>query len=268
MTLPIDTTFDGHVHTRLCHHAVGEMEDYVRKAVDAGLAGFSFLEHMEVGICYQPPSWLDDREFDFYFQEGARLKERFRDIIEIQLGVELGLNAAALPEIRQRLRRYPIERIGLSCHFYPYEGRHLNLLTRRKESLDRLALIGAEQVVTTYLDTLLHGAKAVEFDVLCHLDAVLRHLPGIHFTEQHQQQISDLLDLLNAKNAALEINTSGFDYRGTAFPAPWIVGEALRRSIPLQAGSDAHHPDEVGRHFDRIADYLRTAKAAPPLSGA
>ena len=35
----IDITCDGHVHTALCQHAVGAMEDYVRAAIDRGLSG-------------------------------------------------------------------------------------------------------------------------------------------------------------------------------------------------------------------------------------
>jgi histidinol-phosphatase (PHP family) len=96
----------------------------------------------------------------------------------------------------------------------------------------------------------------LDCDVLCHLDAVLRHLPGIRFNEEHRRLIGVLLDGMRAKGVALEINTSGFDYRGEAFPAPWIIAEALQRGITLRAGSDAHRPSEVGRHFEQLPGYL------------
>jgi hypothetical protein len=92
----IDITFDGHVHTRLCHHAVGEMEDYVKQAVERGLRAICFLEHLETDIAYHPPCWLDDEAFVYYFSEGERLKRRYRDRIEIQLGMEMGFNPQAL----------------------------------------------------------------------------------------------------------------------------------------------------------------------------
>ena len=76
----IDTTVDGHVHTRLCKHAVGEMEEYVEQAVRRGLTTVCFLEHLETDIAYQPPCWLDDDEFAYYFEEGLRLKERYRGV--------------------------------------------------------------------------------------------------------------------------------------------------------------------------------------------
>lgn len=252
----IDTSVDGHVHTKRCHHAVGEMEEYVQQAIRRGLRTLCFLEHLETDIAYQPPCWLEDQDFVDYFDEGHRLKQRYRGKIEIRLGVEMGFNPQAGAIILHRLARFPIERIGLSCHFHLHAGHHLNLLSRRKQSLERLAALGADTVITTYFDTLLQAVNTMPCDVLCHLDAVLRHLPGISFNDGHRQQISRLLDAVKANGLALEINTSGFDYRGTPFPAPWIIAEALRRDIPLQAGSDAHAPHEVGRHFEQLAAHL------------
>ena len=256
----IDIYEDGHVHTRLCNHAIGEMEEYVEYAVQRGLARIVFLEHLETEIAYQPPSWLGEEEFAFYFQEGARLQERFQGVIDIQLGVELGFNPAATATIRKRLARYPFARIGVSCHFYRHGDTHLNLLSRRRQSLDQLAAIGPDLVITTYLQTLIEAVGSVPCNVLCHLDAVLRHLPGIRFNEEHIRLINQLLDAMQGHGVALEINTSGFDYRGEAFPTSWIVTAALQRGIRLHAGSDAHRPSEVGCHFERLPELLNTLR--------
>ena len=252
----IDIHEDGHVHTRLGNHAVGEMEEYVDQAVQRGLTTIVFLEHLETDIRYQPRSWLDDDDFATYFQEGARLKQRYQGTIDVRLGVETGFNPAAAATIRRRLARYPVERVGLSCHFHRHGDVHLNLLSRRRHSLEQLAAIGADAVITSYFDALIEAVTSIDCDVLCHLDAVLRHLPGICFNEGHRRQIVSLLDAMQAEGVALEINTSGFDYRGTAFPAPWIIAEALQRGLSLRAGSDAHQPSEVGRHFARLPSYL------------
>jgi len=252
----IDITIDGHVHTRLCNHASGEMEEYVQQGIQRGLTTMCFLEHLEAGIHYHPRSWLED-EFAYYFEEGRRLQQRYRGIIDIRLGVETGYNPEAVSLLQEKLARYSWDRIGLSCHFHRHGDRHLNLLSRRRESLEQLAAIGVDGVVTAYLDALIAAIGAIDCDVVCHLDAVLRHYPGIGFNEDHRRQIETLLDGIQAKGAALEINTSGIDYRGSPFPAPWIIKGALKRGIPLHAGSDAHKPEEVGRYFDRLPQYLQ-----------
>jgi histidinol-phosphatase (PHP family) len=242
-------------------HAVGEMEEYVAMAVQRGLARIVFLEHLETEILYQPRCWLEDVDFADYFEQGTALKQRFQGVIDVQLGAETGFNPAAVGHIRERLARFPYDRIGLSCHFFRHEATHLNLLSRRRQSLDQVAAIGADQVVTAYFDSLTKAVKVLDCDVLCHLDAVLRHFPGIEFNKAHHRQILTLLDGMQEKGVALEINTSGFDYRGFPFPAPWIITEALRRGIPLLAGSDAHQPQEVGRYFQQLPEYLEKLNA-------
>jgi histidinol-phosphatase (PHP family) len=260
MPLLIDTTTDGHVHTRLCNHAEGEMEEYVEKAVQRGLTTIIFLEHLETGIQYHSRSWLEKDEFDYYFQEGLRLKQRYRGTINVQLGVEVGYNPAAVITLREKLAQYPWDRIGLSCHFHYHNGVHLNLLSRNQESLKRLGALGIDRIVTDYFNALIEAIEIIDCDVLCHLDAVLRHYPGIGFTEDHRRQIEKLLDGMKKKGVALEINTSGFDYRGAPFPAPWIIKNALERGLRLYAGSDAHQPADVGRYFDQLPEYLQTIR--------
>ena len=45
----IDLRTDGHVHTSLCNHASGTMEEYVKAAIGKGLEAIVFLEHLETG---------------------------------------------------------------------------------------------------------------------------------------------------------------------------------------------------------------------------
>lgn len=252
----INRAIDGHVHTRLCNHAIGEMEEYVKKAVQRGLTTITFLEHLEAEIHYHPRSWLEKEEFDYYFQEGARLKQHYDGVIDVRLGVETGYNRKAIRILQEKLAQYPWDRIGLSCHFHRHGEVHLNLLSRRQESLAQLAAIGVEQVITDYFNDLIEAIEVIDCDVLCHLDAVLRHYPGIEFTADHRKLIETLLDGMQAKGVALEINTSGFDHRGFPFPAPWIIKGAVARGIPLSAGSDAHQPEDVGRYFEQLPAYL------------
>lgn len=254
---PIDTSVDGHVHTFLCRHAVGSMEDYVRAAVERGLACLTFLEHLEAGIRYPHRSWLEEADFDVYFAEGRRLQKVYGDRIAIRLGVEMGYNPEALAVLQAKLRQYPWDSVGLSCHFFRYGEQHLNLLSRNPESLGKLAEIGMDTVLRHYFAMLLDAVHQLDGTVLCHLDAALRHMPGLRFNQGHKEQIVTLLQAVHRRGMALEINTSGFDYRGNPFPADWIIAKALDLGIPLSAGSDAHRPEDVGRHFDRLPAYLQ-----------
>jgi histidinol-phosphatase (PHP family) len=252
----VDLRADTHVHTSLCNHASGTMEEYVLAALDRGFSTITFLEHLEAGISYFERTWLTDTDFASYFREGERLRKKYRDRLTIRLGVEVGFNPQAVNSLRASLARYPFELIGISYHFF-FDGRnHLNMVSRRPENIAALSALGTDRILDCYFTGLQEAIRSLDGQVLCHLDAGLRHLPGLRFTAGHQGQIDQLLTLLREKKMLLEINTSGFALRGEPYPAREIVGRALALGIPLTVGSDAHQPGQVGRCFDRVPAYL------------
>ncbi len=256
----IDITTDGHVHTRLCGHAVGEMEDYVRAAVKKNLARIIFLEHFECGINYFERTWLTPDDFSYYRREGERLTKKYRGIITIGLGVEVGFNPQRIPEIREFLQTNVWERVGLSYHFLAHGNRHINLVSRREENIRAAALYGHARALSAYFRGLLLALENVPATVLCHLDAALRHSPDVSFSGEHWRMINEILALLKEKNMALEVNTSGFPLRGFPFPGPDILKLALKNKIQLAAGSDSHRPEDVGRYFERLNSILTAAQ--------
>jgi len=249
----VDIHTDNHVHTSLCRHASGTMEEYVAAALEKGLKRLVFTEHLEEGIITPSRSWLTEEDFDFYFEEGSRLKESYRGRIQVDLGVEVGYNHDCSATILSRLEQRKWERIGLSCHFFTVDGhdQHLNVLSKNQKSIDIIENYGTGRLLTRYFDTLAEAVSTIPADVLCHLDAGLRHQPGYHLGKSHWAQIEALLDTVKNREMALEINTSGYKYRGQPFPLPAIIEMANHRSIAFSIGSDAHSPSEVGRHFDQ-----------------
>lgn len=253
---PVDLSRDSHIHTRLCNHAAGEMEDYVLAALDKGLRSIVFLEHLEEQTVYFERTWLTDADFSYYFEEGKRLQDRYRGRLSIKLGVEIGFNPRAIDGLRKKIARYPWEHIGLSYHYYFTGTQHLNMVSRRRENIDKLSALGPDRILTDYFSGLIQGIGSLDCHTLCHLDAVLRHCRGIRFNASHQRQIDRILELLIEKNMSLEINTSGFALRGEPYPGKSILKKAVERNIPLLPGSDAHHPDQVARYFDRLPALL------------
>jgi len=253
MKIPlIDTCIDSHVHTHLCHHARGEMDEYVQAAMNCGLGKLIFLEHLEAGINYFETTWLTEDDFDFYFKEGKLLQEKYQGKIEIGLGVEVGYNPRYLEEIRQRLTLHPWDRIGISYHFLETDSCHLNMVSSKQINIDRLDQYGVDKVVFRYYSDLKEAVEKLPGQVLCHIDAVLRHHPNIIFTPEHYALIDELLDAAARKKMAVEVNTSGYRIKNEPYPSLEILKKAVQRNIPLVAGSDAHRPEDVGRYFDRL----------------
>ena len=256
--IQIHTTIDGHVHTRLCRHASGEMEDYVLAAIEKRLVGLVFLEHMEEGISDNEKTWLTEEDFDYYFSEGQRLQEKYRDQLTIGLGVECGYNPDSRQTLLSRLERRDWDEIGISCHFIKSGKGHINLFSRKEHNLKKAKEAGSEHLLDSYFETLLEAVTTLPGTKLCHLHGALRYLPEIYLTDNHMEKIDKLLLAVKKRDMALEINTSGLVIRGEQFPNHAILEKAIAHRIPLVIGSDAHKPEQVGRHFDQIKELVGT----------
>lgn len=249
----IDLSCDGHVHTKLCHHATGEMTEYVEAGLACGLREIIFLEHFETGINYDMgPTWLTADDFRFYQSECQRLNQEYDGRIQVGAGVEIGLNPQRLDEITDFIKSYRWARVGLSYHYYDKGGVHINMLSRKQENIKSFAAIGHEKVLTRYFSDLLVAVNELQVDVLCHLDAPLRYCQGVVFVAEHWYLIDEILAAMARKKIALEVNTSGFAVRGEPFPGAAIIDRARRFGLKFAAGSDSHQPQDVGRFFDRL----------------
>ncbi len=236
------------------------MEEYVTRAIAIGLQELVFLEHMEAGVRYFESTWLTEEDFDIYFSTGKALQEKYNKQIRISLGVEVGYSPSHKHELLERLSLRKWDRIGVSYHFmeHPVKGEyHLNLLSRKKVNREAIAKVGCEYIFSNYLNTLTEAVNTLPGTVLCHLDAALRHQPGCVLDEHYIEQIRELLRAVKLKGMALEINTAGFGKRGTPYPAPFIIEEAVKMNIPLLPGSDAHRPQDVGRDFNKLDGVIK-----------
>lgn len=261
--ISIDITTDNHVHTRLCNHARGEMEEYILSAVNKSLRKIVFLEHLETGIDYFESTWLSDADFEYYHSEGRRLQAKYKDTIAIGLGVEVGYNPDYPDQIQNTLSRFNWDTIGISYHFFKTREGHFNMVSGKQVNIDRLARYGIEEVIERYYRTLLEAVEKIPGNVLCHIDAVLRHHPEAGTIAAQSAVLDELLEALSYRDISLEINTSGYKMRDEPYPSPAIIRKALKRDISLVAGSDAHCPEDVGRYFDRLPGLLEELRYEP-----
>ena len=78
--------YNYHTHTYLCKHAKGDVEDYVKAAIDAGFKGLGFSDHGPL-----LKNWIRMSEDDFnnhYLKEIERCKKKYKNI-KIFSGLEI-----------------------------------------------------------------------------------------------------------------------------------------------------------------------------------
>ena len=126
------------------------------------------------------------------------------------------------------------------------------MVSSKQVNIDAMDQFGVHEIVTRYYKNLQKAVEKLPGQVLCHIDAVLRHHPNVVMTQEHNALIDELLDSVARNNMSLEVNTSGYRIKDEPSPSLDILRKAIKKNIPLVAGSDAHRPEDVGRFFDRL----------------
>ena len=80
-----------HTHTIRCHHASGSDEEYVKAAIGAGYQVLGFADHSPWKFSTDYVSHMRmtvGAEFQDYLKSIRGLREKYRDQIDIRLGLE------------------------------------------------------------------------------------------------------------------------------------------------------------------------------------
>jgi len=243
---------DYHIHTMLCNHAGKPMEAYVKRAIGIGLQEICFLDHLTMSENGKDQS-MSIREVGLYFQAIQRLKYRYRDRIKIRAGLEVDFNPAYMEQVREVIGSFSFDVIGSSVHFIHEK----NIVSYRERETGRS---GADfhNFCLLYIEKMNRMLDYNYFDVVCHLDVVKKFnelLP-----DHMDEKFNEILSKISYKNLTLELNTSGYDHPvADAYPGLALLKKCRAKGIEITLSSDAHHPDSVGRHFNRALSDLSSS---------
>ena len=119
-----------------------------------------------------------------------------------------------------------------------------------------------EAIIRDYFRHLTEAARSGLYHSLSHPD-VIRIYGTIDsdsfIPDNFEPEIRALLKACVEEGTCLEVNTSGLS-KGVfeVHPDPIIIQWAKEEGVKLTIGSDAHAPDRVGQHFDKVLPLLKT----------
>lgn len=239
---------DYHVHTLLCNHASGGMERYIQSAIGLGLREICFLDHLTIQKS-DPGLSMTPLEVPGYFHAVQILKRKYRSKINVKAGLELDFNPACIDFFRDIIETFAFDVIAASLHF----PGGLDIVSHR--SAWRYEEKDIDDVYELYLN---HLEKMLDyrcFDVICHIDLIKKF--GQKPSRSLEQKIDEILSIINDKDITIEVNTSGYDHPvGDIYPSLEILEKCHKQGIRITLGSDAHHPANVGNHFERVIPML------------
>lgn len=237
---------DYHIHTKLCGHATGEMEQYVERAIEIGLPEIGFNDHLPFLDIERPGLAMKLSQLPFYVQSVEQLRQKYPNIT-IRLGTEVDYFPHLEQQIADLLAHHPLDYVYGSVHFlddWSFDSPF---------ALPEWNLADVDGVYEQYIDLLHQAARSGLFDILSHLDLV--KIYGFRPTRNMLPLWESLIKTVRENGLAIEINTSGLRKPvGEIYPAEEIVELISRYGIPIVFGSDAHRPEDVGRDLDQAMD--------------
>lgn len=243
---------DVHMHSSFSHDSGTAPEEMIRGAIGKGLEMICFTDHFDK----DDMEWGEESVFDpeMYFRTLRPLQEKYRDQIDVRIGVELGLRPYLGDYYREFVSRYPFDFVIGSVHSVDSSDPATGKLFASQTD--------TEAYRQAFAETLEDIRAFQDFDVLGHLDYVVRYGKNRerdYRYERFSQEIDEILRFLIQNGKGLELNTAGLKY-GLPFAHPHP--DVLKRYRELggeiiTVGADGHCPEHIAYDYHKVGEILR-----------
>ncbi len=252
---------DYHLHTAYSDDSVYPMEDVILDSIALGLEEICFTDHVDYGIKtdWDNPGGIAYRrggpgeteripltnvDYPRYAAEIQELREKYKDQIQIRMGLEFGMQVHTIPQYEDLFARYPFDFILLSVH--QVDDREFWTQEFQQGRTQ-------EEYIQRYYQELLDLVRQYHhYSVLAHLDLINRYDPaGPYPFEKIQPVLTEILKTVIADGKGIEVNTSSHRY-GLADLAPSRQILSLYRDLGgtiLTIGSDSHKKEHLGAYI-------------------
>jgi histidinol-phosphatase (PHP family) len=242
---------DYHIHTYLCKHAVGELDQYVEQAIKIGLDEIGFADHNPLPGGFDKAHRMDFSQLDLYYNLVMEAQKNHPGI-----NIKFGLEADYLPGseefLRNQINKYPFDYVYGSIHYLDDWNFDNPVFVHKWDNCD------VDEIYARYFDTLIQLIKLRVVDIIAHPDLVKKF--GYRPKRLDLDAIYlDVCRSLRASDMCLEINTSGLRKEvAEIYPTRRFLEIACQNSVPVVIGSDAHTPSDTGADYDRAIDLARS----------
>lgn len=248
--------FNYHSHSNFCD-GKNSLEEMAISAIDKGLKYFGFSAHSPVP--FENDFALAFENVDAYLAETLRLKEKYKDKIQLFTSMEFDYIPELCDDVQERAKSYGLDYIISSVHLVSGNGLWF-IDGSKQESYDkglRECFAGdiRKAVKAFYHQTneMIINAKP---DIVGHFDKVKMHNKDRYFLEDeawYEDLVLESLRTMKENNTICEINTRGL-YKGRSndyFPQTKWIKEMAKLQIPITISTDCHKSDEVDMLFSQ-----------------
>ena len=235
-----------HTHTARCHHATGEDEEYINRAIAEGIKILGFSDHAPYIYPegYESFYKMTPNESAEYFSSLRHLRDKYLDKIEIHIGYETEYYPALWDKTFDFWKSTnPPEYLILGQHFVREEFSATGeRIVHCAKGTDECAML------SRYIDTVIAGLETGAFTYLAHPDVI-----NFYGDEDfYKAEVERLVLRTKELNIPLEVNLLGMRLN-RHYPTPLFWEVASRHCPDVILGSDAHAPERVADKNEIIA---------------
>ncbi|MBN1413474.1 MAG: histidinol-phosphatase [Bacteroidales bacterium] len=254
-------------HTH-CHYCDGkaELEAYLIKAIEKGFPACGFSSHAPLPFA---TTWnMKQESLQDYVAEISRLKEKYRDIIQVYLGLEVDYIDESWSSRNALFGKHSLDYYIGSIHFvdaFP-DGTHWSIDGSPDlffSGFEKIFKNNTQKLVKRYYQLIMEMIENDHPTIIGHLDKIKMHNRHQFFLNEQENWyhacVEDALDLIAYKECIVEINTRSI-YRHNQddlYPGEWILKRIYSKNIPVIINSDAHLTGEIDSGFTHAAAVLK-----------
>lgn len=236
---------DYHIHTTMCGHAEGKLEDYILKAKAEGLEEIGISDH--IPMYFWPEEERDPtvamalEELPDYISLIERAQKKFYPF-PIRTGIEADFSAEHQSTLRDILEQFPFDYVLGSIHFIGKWGYDNPAYLEEYQNRD------IDEIYEQYFGLLEQAATSGLFDIMAHPDLIKKM--GFKPRRDIGYIYKRLARVFAEADLCIEVNTAGLRAPvGEIFPAPAFLRECFKAKVPVTLGSDAHQVSQVAAGF-------------------
>ncbi|MEC9487991.1 MAG: histidinol-phosphatase HisJ family protein [Halanaerobium sp.] len=246
--------FDCHVHSYFSEDSELSMAEAILYAMEKGLGGLAFTDHVDLGYPYAEDYPVLD--YEEYTRQIRKLQRKVYPGFKVLTGIELGLQHDNLQDNQAFMRDKDFDFVIGSIH--SIDGEPLAegdvFQTRDIDDVFSRFLQYTYEVISNYSN----------FDVLGHLDIIRRYSGNLEHNlsiDKHQELVDAILKALIDKGKGIEVNTSGIRYGLNSFhPEFWVLQRYNQLGGKVVTiGSDAHRLEGIGTYFKQGIEMINQA---------